>query len=204
VPHADLEHAQVEAAQRRAPFEERKEKKRKRTGDAPATTDEAPTATAAAALPSSPQQPPAAAEAAASPAAEPKPRKPKKQRVGQRPAEQKQMGENAKHALVRTVALGNLSAGNREQALAYALSNTGAHSVVQPSQADLDSHVLQRDGCAGNIVFLVYPTVWLQSLHIYSSQLQCSLGCHLGCQELLLGGYTWHIGLPACCMQAGP
>ncbi|KAK9907300.1 hypothetical protein WJX75_001025 [Coccomyxa subellipsoidea] len=150
---------QVEAAQRRAPFEERKEKKRKRTGDAPATTDEAPTATAAAALPSSPQQPPAAAEAAASPAAEPKPRKPKKQRVGQRPAEQKQMGENAKHALVRTVALGNLSAGNREQALAYALSDTGAHSVVQPSQADLDSHVLQRDGCAGNIVFLVYPTV---------------------------------------------
>lgn len=153
----------MEAAQRRAPFAERKEKKRKRIEEPPATSDEAETTTAAAALPSSPQQASAAAEAAAaSPAAaEPKPRKSKKQRVGQRPGEQKVASDNAKHALVRTVALGNLSAGNREQALAYAQSDTAAHSVVQPSQADLDSHVLQRDGCAGDVVFLVYATVRL-------------------------------------------
>lgn len=65
---------------------------------------------------------------------------------------------------MRTVALGNLSAGNRDQALAYAGSDTAAHSVVQPSQADLDSHVLQRDGCAGDVVFLVYSTVWIPTL----------------------------------------
>ncbi len=148
----------MEAAQRRAPFAERKDKKRKRTEDAPARPGDAEDATAAV---TAPQQPsPAAEAAAASPAAERKTRKSKKQRVGQKSGEAKPAGDNAKHAFVRTVALGNLSAGNRGQALAYAGSDTAAHSVVQPPQADLDSHVLQRDGCAGDVVFLVYSTVW--------------------------------------------
>ncbi|BDA47944.1 probable RNA-binding protein 28 [Coccomyxa sp. Obi] len=149
---------QVEAAQRRAPFAERKEKKRKRTDDAPAPTDEPAAATPAAAAPSSPTKPPPTAQQAASPTAEPKPRKAKKQLTDQRPAGQPKQ-ENPKHTLVRTVALGNLSAANREQALAYAQSDTAPHSVAQPPQAELDSHALQRDGCAGDVAFLVYPTV---------------------------------------------
>ena len=150
--------AQVEAAQRRAPFAERKEKKRKRTDGAPAATDEPTAAAPAAASPSSPAKPLPTAEQAASPAAEPKQRKAKKQRADQRPPGQPKQ-ENPKHALVRTVALGNLSAANREQALSYAQSDTASHTVAQPLQAELDSHALQRDGCAGDVVFLVYPTV---------------------------------------------
>lgn len=156
--HLSILYAQVEAAQRRAPFAERKEKKRKRTDNATAHTDEPAAAKPAAASPSTSGKPPTTAEQAASPSAEPKPRKTKKQRTEQRaPGQPKQ--ENPKHALVRTVALGNLPAANREQALAYARSDTAPHSVAQPPQAELDSHALQRDGCAGDVAFLVYPTV---------------------------------------------
>lgn len=151
--------SQVEAAQRRAPFAERKEKKRKRADDAPAGTDEA--AASAAAGPRSPAAPVAAAAPAdtAAASAEPKPRQAKRPRTERPPGEPKPASSNPKHALVRTVALGNLSAGNLAQALAYVQVETAAHQVVHPQQDELDAHMLQRDGCAGDVVFLVYPTV---------------------------------------------
>lgn len=103
---------QVEHAQRRAPFSERKEKKRKRTEETAtaATDDDHP---AEAAVPS-----PARAVTAGADAAAPGSVKAVKQRLPKRP---KTAGSvNEKQRLVRTVALGNLSAANRDQAIAYA------------------------------------------------------------------------------------
>ena len=142
--------AQVEAAQRRAPFAERKEKKRKRTEDGVSTasaTDAAPGAVGSPALPADGETPGAPEKAAArrkGPGAAARAAAATTATTGgtaangaaplagtgpaqQRPAKRQRKGvvsEGAreKQALVRTVALGNLSPAVRAQAVAYARS----------------------------------------------------------------------------------
>lgn len=144
---------QVEAAQKRAPFSERKEKKRKRSEiDATPGTD----ATAMDALPAATPPSPAAAKeqpgtavsqsqaADALPKSEaPQRMKPKKEvaapkdlpagsAAGVKPGRKPKTmppAASAKQLLVRTVALGNLSPDTSAQALAYAQSVTEVNSM---------------------------------------------------------------------------
>ncbi|CAL5229018.1 g12263 [Coccomyxa viridis] len=171
---------QVEAAQKRAPFSERKEQKRKRS------EADADPATAAAALDAQSVAPAKKKQIAAPPSQAantsketlpsseaPKSNKARKDAAalkdppaGSAPGVKPERKPKtmppaavAKQLLVRTVALGNLSPDTSAQALAYAQSATEVESVRHPSGEESKRHMLQQDGCTGDAVFLTYKTV---------------------------------------------
>lgn len=149
--------SQVEAAQRRAPFAERKEKKRKRTQDGATTAGAAQDAGGSPPLPADVEVPvmpkrgaskrkgpgpaakaaaaPASAEEAAAGGVLPL----TGTGVAQRPVKrQRRVASDAtrgKQQLVRTVALGNLSPDVRAQAVAHAQSIGQVRSHLCPSGA---------------------------------------------------------------------
>ncbi|KAK9842211.1 hypothetical protein WJX81_000775 [Elliptochloris bilobata] len=129
---------QVESATRRAPNEVRKERKRKLASEESGAMDAPPAAAA-------PEQ------------GGTLPKAPHAKRP--RTAAQKEAGAG-KQRLVRTVALGNLTAVCSASALALARSLGQVEDVVYPMpEGEVAKYMLQRDGCAGQVAFLVYDSV---------------------------------------------
>ncbi|KAL3151924.1 hypothetical protein ABBQ32_001053 [Trebouxia sp. C0010 RCD-2024] len=148
----------VEAAVKRAPLNDRKKRKLGDTDNSGAVSAK-PTDSGSKGAP----QPASAATAVhVKQAAAKKPpkvsarasKKARKQQDGTKPA------ANPKQRLVRTVALGNLQSGTKEEALTMAHAAGKVESIEDPP-SDLDmSHVrLKRDGCSGLVIFVIYDSV---------------------------------------------
>jgi nucleolar protein 4 len=137
----------VEGANKRAPLEERKQKRKVPVegdgGDAPDGEAPAPAAAAAAAEPTAkkPRSAPAAAPAPAPAAAD----------GGKKGSE--------KHALVRSVALGGLTPQTLEAAVALARGTGAVQAVANPApQPIVERYKLAQDGCTGEVVMLTYAS----------------------------------------------
>ncbi|WIA36043.1 hypothetical protein OEZ86_007402 [Tetradesmus obliquus] len=157
----------IELAHKRAPLQERKQRKRAAEGDA-AAGDEAAHEDEA--------QQPAAAAKPVKPAPEPAAKRQKQQQQQQQQQQQPLEGAAAaaaaaaasagqhagkdKHKWVRSVALGGLSQQVKAHALQLAAAAGGLQEVIDPPPADVAGRAhLAQDGCSGEAVFLVYATV---------------------------------------------
>lgn len=137
---------QVESALKRAPLEERKTK---RKGAAAEGDGEGEKKEPAAKKPRAAEGDEVAAEAAVQ-AASPKTAPARKRD----PAESK-----AKHALVRTVAVGGLSPATMDAAIASARAHGTVELVTSPAPADLvRKYKLEQDGCFGDVVLVQYSS----------------------------------------------
>ncbi|GIM15138.1 hypothetical protein Vretimale_17951 [Volvox reticuliferus] len=172
---------QVELADKRAPLEERKKKRKlgqdgdenaddttKATAPAPAsrtsTKGSGPKAAATAAKKVGDEDAEAAAAAAARPdggdvaaAAALPPRK--RQRAGAASASAA-AGASEKHKLLRAVAVGNLTPASISQAISLARKVAPAEEVLNPAPPEIVQQAkLEADGCSGSVVIVIYKTV---------------------------------------------
>eukprot|EP00882_Tetradesmus_deserticola_P032194 GHRQ01036442.1.p1 GENE.GHRQ01036442.1~~GHRQ01036442.1.p1 ORF type:complete len:326 (+),score=93.45 GHRQ01036442.1:105-980(+) len=157
----------IELALKRAPLQERKQ--RKRAAEDAAAADDA--AGAQGTADEHKPHPAAAAAAAAGKGAKP-PREPSAKRQKHQPqpqdataaaaavvSDEQQPGRD-KHKWVRSVALGGLTQQVKSHALQLAAAAGGLQEVLDPPPADVAGAAhLAQDGCSGDTVFLVYATV---------------------------------------------
>jgi len=133
----------VELARKRAPLEERKRGRGKGAGEEEGEEGDAGGAAAGAPAPA----------AAAPTRPKPKPAPPAR-------TPEAKAAAAAKHVLVRTVALGNLTPDTVGPALALARAGGGVAGVENPAPADAVALAgLARDGCAGGVAFVTYDSV---------------------------------------------
>lgn len=146
---------QIEHARKRAPLQERKQRKRTAADSQEAAAEQQPAAAEAAAAAATNTDADVAVTAAADGQPQQPPAKRQKSQLKQQEADAAD-----KHKWVRTVALGGLHRDFVPAALELAAAAGGLVEVLDPPPADVAARAhLDNDGCSGDVVLLVYSTV---------------------------------------------